>query len=159
MAHWLLEQGWDEVKLSVPPSAIDTGEALTGVDPVPLDDAFEERFNSPNNWRYRYTFYRDQPGNYDLVARRRGQLLIVDGKGQSVTNKRGAVAQMIGGLVLRRDVARGDRRYAILIPEGGVCDAALENFGGLDWIELYRIQAAPPGEIRQDTWSAYEVGR
>jgi hypothetical protein len=154
MAHWLAEQGWD-AKLSVPPKKATGGEDLGGLDPVPLDEAFVERFNG-EDWRYRYNFYRDQPGHFDLVARKDGQTLIVDGKGRSATNRRGAVAQMVGGLTLVRQPDRTDLRYAILAPDGAAWDAALRNTGGLGWIELYRIDASG-GTITQDNWSRYQT--
>jgi hypothetical protein len=153
MAHWLIADGWSEVKLSVPPRSIEPDRPLVGEDPLPLDDAFVQRFNT--DWRYRYNFYRDQPGNYDLVARRGSEMLVVEGKGQSAGNKRGAVQQMVGGLSLQRDLAKGSWRYALLIPEGSVWDRALTNHGGLDWLELYRIEADPPGNIRGDAWAAH----
>jgi hypothetical protein len=156
MAHWLTVEGWTEVRLSVTPRSL-LEPTLIGKDPLPLDADFEDRFNT--NWRYRYNFYRDQPGNFDLVARRSTETLIVEGKGRSAGNKRGAVAQMVGGLSLLRDPTRADWRFAILIPEGPVWDRALINHGGLDWLELYRIEADPPGNIRRDAWSAHEASQ
>lgn len=152
MAHWLAGQGW-EARLSVPPAKVaDLSEA--GIAPPDLDDAFVAQFDG-EDWRFRYRFYRDNPGNFDLVARRDGRTLIVDGKGQSATNKRGAVAQMVGSLTLARDPSQSDRDYAILVPEGPAWDKALGNYGQLEWLGLYRIEAAPPGKIRQDAWDRH----
>lgn len=104
--------------------------------PVVLDAEFERRFNDELEWSFRYNFYYDHPGNFDLVARREGRVLIVDAKGRSATNRRGAIAQMIGNLSLARDPSKSERRYAILLPEGAAWDKAMRNHGGLDWLEV-----------------------
>jgi hypothetical protein len=156
MAQWLKTEGWSEVKLSVSPKALSADGDLVGKEPMSLDAAFVTRFNA--DWRYRYNFYRDEPGNFDLVARRAEETLIVEGKGQSAGNKRGAIAQMVGSLSLERDPLKPNRRYAILIPDGPVWDKGLRNHGGLTWLELYRIEANRPGNIRQDSWTNYETG-
>ena len=155
LARWLAEQGW-EVGLSVSPKKAASDGELGGEAPVEMDDEFIRRFNSDDEWRFRYTFYYDQPGNFDLVARRDGVVLIVEAKGRSATNKRGAIARLIGGLSLERDPAKSGRRYAILLPEGPAWDKWLRNYGGLDWLQIYRIGAPAPGEIREDSWANYE---
>ena len=156
MAHWLLDEGWDEAKLSVRPKDAFAADSLKGVDPLEMGEEFIQRFDG-EDWRYRYNFYRDQPGNFDLVARKGTETLIVESKGRSSTNRRGAVAQMIGSLTLVRLPDRDSIRYAILLPEDRAWDSALRNTGGLDWIELYRIEAREPGTITQHRWSAYQA--
>ena len=156
MAHWLIEQGWI-ARLSVRPDQAFADGDLGGVPPLPLDDEFEARFNSPDKWRYRYTFYRDQPGNFDLVARKGGETLIVEGKGRSASNRRGAVAQMIGSLVLTRRTDREAIRYAVVLPNDSSWDPALRNTGDLEWLELFRIDAARPGTITRDDWARYRT--
>jgi hypothetical protein len=155
MAHWLIAAGWD-AQLSVRPDRAFSDGDLGGLAPEQLSEDFKARFNSDDDWRYRYTFYRDQPGNFDLVARRGDDTLIVDAKGRSSTNRRGAVAQMIGSLTLSRRNGSDRVRYGILIPDGSSWDAALVNTGGLDWVELYRMGAAEPGDITQDDWNKYQ---
>lgn len=154
MAYWLMESGWEEVKLSVPPKHAFFSDPLGGLDPTVMDDAFVQRFNG-DDWQFRYNFYHDRSGNFDLVARKGDETLILEGKGRSASNRRGAVAQMIGSLVLVRRPNDGSVRHGILIPDGPAWDSTLRNTGGLDWIELYRIGAAPPGEIEVDTWTRY----
>lgn len=156
MAGWLLEQGWEEAKLSVSPKRAFSSDPLEGVDPVEMNDEFIQRFNG-EDWKYRYNFYRDQPGNFDLVARKGDETLIVESKGRSSSNRRGAVAQLVGALTLVRDSGRASIRYAILVPDDPAWDSALRNAGGLEWIELYRIGAAPPGSIAQDEWARHQT--
>lgn len=155
MAHWLIADGWD-AQLSVQPGRAYAGGDLGGLAPEPLSDEFKARFNSPEEWRYRYTFYRDQPGNFDLVARRGDETLIVEAKGRSASNRRGAVAQTIGSLTLSRRSGHGRVRYGLLLPDGPAWDSALTNAGELGWVELYRISAEEPGEITQDDWRNYQ---
>lgn len=155
MAHWLITDGWD-AQLSVRPDRAYSGADLGGQSPEPLNDEFKARFDSDEEWRYRYKFYRDQPGNFDLVARRGDETLVVEAKGRSSTNRRGAVAQVVGSLTLSRRPNFDPIRYAVLLPDGPSWDAAIQNTGGLEWIELYRISAEAPGTITQDDWSNYQ---
>ena len=140
--------------LSVRPDQAFSTDSLLGLDPIVMDDAFVQRFDS-EDWHYRYNFYRDQPGNFDLVARKGDERLILEGKGRSASNRRGAVAQMVGSLTLIRRPDLDSIRYAVLLPDDPGWDAALRNTGGLDWIELYRISASHPGEITVDKWNGY----
>lgn len=133
-------------------------------------DAFQDRFDAEpvqGETPFRYGFYRDQPGYFDLVARRDGSTLVVEAKGRSATNRRGAVAQMLGSLVMERRSDRADIRYAILLPGRSAddssqedlvdvrrWDAALRNHGQLDWIEVYRVSRRH-GVISRDRWDAY----
>ena len=149
--QWLLDQGWSEVLLSVVPASVDIDRPLRGLPVQELDDVFISRFNDERN--YRYTFYRDNPGNFDLVAKREGEILIVEGKGQSAKSKRGAVGQIVGALTLERRVDRPTFSYAILIPDGSGWDNALGNHGGLDWLSIYRISES--GVVTRGSWELY----
>lgn len=168
-AHKLMSDGWPEVSLSVPPGRIDDGKPLDGKPPQDLGDEFRSKFDAEpiaGETAFRYNFYRDQPGYFDLVARRDGEAFIVEGKGRSATNRRGAIAQMVGSHVLERRAGRSDLRYAILLP-GGTSpgqddedaaevrrwDRALRNFGGIDWIEVHRISR--DGVIVRDDWAVH----
>ncbi len=48
----------------------------------------------------------------------------------SATNRRGAVAQLVGVLTLERRTDRAELAYAVLVPDGGAWDRALRNRGG-----------------------------
>jgi len=168
LANDLAANGW-EVGLSVNPKRFDDNQPLAGAKRSVLDDEFQRRFDaepSPGETQFRYRFYRDQPGHLDLVARRGGSIVVVEGKGRSAANRRGAIAQMVGALMLERRPDRLDIRYAILLPgaspedspedvaESLRWDRALRNFGGLDWLEINRISRAS-GTVRTDSWTQY----
>jgi hypothetical protein len=171
-AHDLVADGW-EVGLSVKAARLDDEEPLGGEHPRPLDGEFENSFNAapiPGVTAFRYKFYRDTPGNIDLVARRDGAMLVVEGKGRSATNRRGAVAQMVGAHMLERRPGRSDIRYAILLPGGDSATAAnseraeiarwnraLRNHGDLQWIEVYRI-SRKDGTVVRGEWPPAELG-
>jgi hypothetical protein len=174
VGHWLKQHGWEDVWPSVPPAEAFGDGPKTPLELQRLDADLVTKFNSDDEklWRTRYTFYRDSPGNLDLVARRRGELLILDGKGRSATNKRGAVAQMVGGHVLARRHELTHVMYAIVIPgradedpeEGPPAlveaeaqaihtwDRALRNTGGLDWIRIFRVSRRK-GIVTEDNWT------
>ena len=149
LARWLGEEGWDEVRLSVPVSGLDPEAELGGVPAPTIDDAFIEQFNTDAT--HRYTFYRDEPGRIDLVARRGRRTLAVEAKGKSVANRRGAVEQLIGRLVLLRRPERSDLEYGILVPDSW--DAVLPvHRASIEWIRVFRVD--PSGRIVAGEWPA-----
>jgi hypothetical protein len=169
LANDLFDGGW-EVGLSVDPRRLEDKKPLAGATRHTLDDEFQSRFNEPlvaGQPAFRYNFYKDLPGYFDLAARRNGKWLLVEGKGRSASNRRGAIAQMVGTHFLERRPDRPEIRYAILLPgEDAESDAqadrdevrrwdqALLNNGGLDWIEVLRI-ARLTGVVSSDTWQRH----
>src|SRR5687768_10511154 len=112
LARWLEADGWREIRLSVAAVSVNDAGGLVGVVPPAIDDAFIEQFNLHPT--HRYTFYRDEPGRIDLVAKRDGVTLLVEAKGKSVSNRRGAIEQLIGRLVLLQEPDRAELRYGLL---------------------------------------------
>ena len=169
LANDLSGAGW-EVGLSVNPKRLDDGKPLESAKRHTLDDEFQSKFDEPlvaGKPAFRYSFYKDLPGYFDLAARRDNEWLLVEGKGRSASNRRGAVAQMIGTHSLERRPGRTDIRYAILVPgedlerdgqadrdEVHRWDRALRNFGRLDWIEVLRI-ARLTGLVSADSWNRH----
>ena len=153
LARWLTSERWSEVGLSVPTASVDATGELGGVAPPEIDEAFIERFNT--HPRHRYTFYRDEPGRIDLVARRDEITLLVEAKGKSVANRRGAIEQLIGRLVLLRQPERADIEYGVLIPDSWepVLPTSRDS---LDWISVFRV--TPAGAITRGGWPATEAG-
>ena len=145
LAQHLSRNGWHEVLLSVRPDSL-AGE-LEGLDPATLhgvnlasDELFGPEFRElfDNDLKHRYEFYGDKPGGIDLVARRYDELLLVESKGESKRDRKGAVYELIGRQVAAR-LDDDPRSFGILIPD--TWRVVLPTRSKLlEWLKIYLIE-------------------
>ncbi len=145
LAQHLGRQGWSEVMLSVRPTSLD-GQ-WDGIDPSTLEDVdlasdeiFSPAFRSlfDNDLHHRYKFYGDKAGGIDLVARRDDELLLVEAKGESERDRKGALDQLIGRQVSIR-IDNDPRSFGILIPDtwSAILPSTRQS---LAWMKVFLIE-------------------
>ncbi len=112
VVHWFIDRGY-EARISVRGPASDLGRDTLGGKEVP--EITPANIADP---RGATTIYYDVPGTIDLVARKKGELWIIQAKG--VTKRfsaPGDVAQVIGQVVLDMTATGPTLYYAIVLPD------------------------------------------
>jgi hypothetical protein len=154
LAEWLESDagGRWATYLSVDPDSLGR-ETLVFVERPVIDVARHEA-----DPRYKYTFYTDRGGRIDLVAKRAGVTMLIEGKGGSANPVAGLEAIVGRGVLTMGAEPNATLEYGICIPDTARWTDQLARGRHPVLRRIHVFLVAENGEVRRGDWPNAALG-